>query len=133
LNEVLRRQIARYIVVGGLGTGAHLLILTLCIEFLRLDVLRASSAGFLAALSVSFVLNHCWTFASARTHLGSFWRYLSVSLFGLLLNTGMVYALVEFLQWWYLTAQMAVIFVVPTCSFFLNRYWSFASKPNQNA
>jgi putative flippase GtrA len=46
---------------------------------------------------------------------------------GLLLNTGMVYAMVEYLHWWYLTAQISVIFVVPISNFLLNRYWAFAS------
>ena len=124
---LLSRQVLRYIIVGVLGTTAHLAALALCVEWLQLDVVRASIAGFLAALSVSYALNHYWTFESRRPHGSSFWRYLTVSLSGLLLNTGMVYAMVEYLHWWYLTAQISVIFVVPTSNFLLNRYWAFAS------
>ncbi len=125
---MLRREAVRYLLVGSLGTAAHLLVLTVCVEYLQMGVVHASIAGFLAALSVSYVLNHYWTFASARAPFGSLWRYFLVSVFGLLLNTSMVYMMVELLHWWYLTSQLAVIFVVPTISFILNRYWSFASK-----
>lgn len=124
---MLSRQAFRYLIVGGLGTAAHLAILALCVEWLQLDVVRASIAGFLAALSVSYVLNHYWTFESTRSHVSSFWRYLTVSVSGLLLNTGMVYTMVEYFHWWYLTAQLTVIFVVPTSNFLLNRYWAFAA------
>ncbi len=130
---MLRRQVTRYLIVGSLGTAAHLLVLMLCVEHLLMDVVRASIAGFLSALSVSYVLNHYWTFASERTHLDSLWRYFVVSVFGLLLNTFMVYVMVEFLHWWYLSSQLAVIFVVPAISFLLNRYWAFASKSNLRA
>lgn len=126
----LSRQVARYIIVGGLGTAAHLAVLTLSVEWLQLDVIRASIAGFLAALSVSYALNHHWTFNSQRSPLSSFWRYFVVSVSGLVLNTGMVYAMVEYLHWWYLTAQISVILVVPTSNFLLNRYWAFASPPD---
>ena len=127
---MLSRQAMRYIVVGGLGTAAHLAVLTLCVECLQLDVVRATVAGFLAALGVSYTLNHRWTFASKRPHASSLWRYVVVSVSGLLLNTGMVYTMVEYLHWWYLTAQISVIFVVPTSNFLLNRYWAFASESN---
>ncbi len=124
---MLSRQAFRYILVGGLGTGTHLAVLTLCVEWFGLDVVRATVAGFLAALSVSYGLNHYWTFESRRSHYSSAWRYLAVSLSGLLLNTGMVYAMVQYLHWWYLAAQISVILVVPFSNFLLNRYWAFAS------
>lgn len=126
----LSRQVTRYIIVGGLGTAAHLIVLTIGVERLQWDVVQGSIAGFLAALSVSFFLNHYWTFESQRSRLNSFWRYFVVSLSGLMLNTAMVYAIVEYLHWWYLTAQISVILVVPTSNFLLNRYWAFASNPD---
>jgi putative flippase GtrA len=124
---VLRRQLARYLMVGGLGTIAHLAILTVCVELIGLDAVVGAVAGFVGALSISYVLNHYWTFQSRRKHLNSLWRYVAVSVSGLMLNTGMMYALVYLLHWWYLTAQLSVILVVPMSNFLLNRYWTFAS------
>ena len=123
-------QVGRYVIVGGLGTATHLAILALCVEWFGLDAVLGAIAGFLGALSVSYVLNHYWTFQSRRSHLSSLWRYVTVSIAGLMLNTGMMYALVSFLHWWYLTAQLSVILIVPISNFMLNRYWTFASAPD---
>jgi putative flippase GtrA len=129
---VLSRQITRYLITGGLGTASHILVLVLSVEYAHLGIVSASIAGFLTALSVSYVLNYYWTFASDRTRFESFWRYFAVAVTGLLLNTSMVFALVKYLGWWYLTAQLTVLFIVPVISFFLNKYWSFASKLDQS-
>jgi putative flippase GtrA len=128
---VLSSQVARYVIVGGLGTATHLAILTVCVEWGGLDPILGTIAGFLGALSVSYVLNHCWTFQSRRPHLSSLWRYVTVSLTGLMLNTGMMYVLVSLLHWWYLTAQLSVILIVPVSNFLMNRYWTFSFNPEQ--
>ena len=123
---MLSNQFARYVIVGGLGTLTHLSILALWVEWLGLDAVQGAVAGFLGALSVSYVLNHYWTFQSRRSHLNSLLRYVVVSVAGLMLNMGMMYALVSILHWWYLTAQLSVILIVPISNFMLNRYWTFA-------
>lgn len=125
---MLSQQAFRYVIVGMLGTVAHLGVLAVFVEVLGQDAIIGAVAGFLSALSVSYMLNHYWTFQSHRRHLSSFWRYTTVSLAGLLLNTGIMYALIIFLNWWYFTAQLSVILVVPVCNFLLNRYWTFAAK-----
>lgn len=122
---MLARQFTRYLVVGGLGTGTHLAILALCVELLRQSAIIGAIAGFIGALSVSYVLNHQWAFESQRAHVSSLWRYVVVSLGGLALNTGMMMALVHYLHWWYFTAQLSVIMIVPVINFLLNRYWTF--------
>jgi putative flippase GtrA len=85
-------------------------------------------AGFIGALLVSYILNYRWSFDSSRPHVSSLWRYALVSVSGLVLNTTMVSAIVNYLQWWYLTAQLSVIWIVPISNFILNRYWAFGIK-----
>lgn len=127
---MLTRPAVRYIIVGGLGTAIHLTILALCVEWFGIDAVMGSIIGFVGALLVSYVLNHYWTFRSRRSHLSSLYRYVTVSLFGLGLNTGMMYALIHILNIWYFAAQLSVILVVPLVNFLLNSYWTFSSKPN---
>ncbi|MEW6562305.1 MAG: GtrA family protein [Pseudomonadota bacterium] len=122
---MLTRQLTRYLIAGGLGTLTHLAVLALCVEVFGWSPVAGAVAGFLGALSVSYVLNHHWAFESRRSHIGSFWRYTLVSLGGLALNTAMMAGLVHYLHWWYFTAQLSVIFVVPLINFVLNRYWTF--------
>ena len=122
---MLAAQIVRYAVAGGLGTAAHLGVLVLCVEVLGLGVVAGSVAGFCAALAVSYGLNRFWTFRGGRRQSGRFWRYALVCLGGLVINTGLVVALVEGLRWPYLLAQLSVIFVVPVSNFVFSRYWAF--------
>lgn len=122
---MLWRQFRRYLITGVLGTGTHLIILVFCVEYIGLSSTPGSAAGFMGALSVSYLLNHHWAFDSSRPHRSSLWRYVLVSSSGLLLNTSMVSALVHYLQWWYMTAQLSVIWIVPLINFILNRHWTF--------
>ncbi len=125
---MLSKQFIRYAVVGALGTGIHLVTLTLWVEWLKSDPISGTVAGFVGALLASYTLNHCWTFRSSRAHHESLWRYIAVSLSGLVLNITMMYVLVYIFNFWYLGAQLAVIFVVPTTNYLLNRHWTFSTK-----
>jgi len=130
---VLRRQFQRYLIVGALGTGVHLVILALCVEWLGMGATGGAVAGFIGALLVSYILNHRWAFDSSRAHTSSLWRYALVSVSGLALNTAMVSAMVNYLQWWYFTAQLSVIWIVPISNFILNRYWTFGTNAKSSS
>lgn len=117
----------RYLVVGGLGTAAHLATLASVVELLGLPVLAGSVAGFTVALALSYLLNRYWTFGTGRPGLGSFWRYALVCVAGLGLNVAMMYALVHWLHWRYMVAQLSVIFVVPISNYLFSRHWAFAA------
>ena len=125
---MLSRPVVRYIIVGGAGTAIHLAILTLSVELFAIDAVIGSVIGFVGALLVSYLLNHYWTFQSRRSHLSSLSRYVTVSLLGLALNTGMMYVLINIFKLWYFAAQLCVILVVPAVNFLLNSNWTFSSK-----
>lgn len=127
---MLTRPAVRYIIVGGAGTAIHLAILTISVEWFDLDAVIGSIIGFIGALLVSYLLNHYWTFRSRRSHLSSFFRYVTVSLLGLAVNTGMMYTLIHIFKLWYFAAQLCVILVVPLMNFLLNSNWTFSSKSN---
>ncbi|MFM0222412.1 GtrA family protein [Paraburkholderia dipogonis] len=122
---MITRQFVRYIVAGGLGTLAHLAVLAACVELLGWRPVGGAVAGFCAALLISYGLNYQWAFQSRRSRVAGFWRYVVVSLGGLCLNTGMVFALVNYAHCNYFSAQLYVIAIVPVCNFLINRYWTF--------
>jgi putative flippase GtrA len=124
---MISRQFTRYLIVGALGTATHLAILALCVEWLKQDAVVSAAAGFVGALSVSYILNHQWAFESKQSHGSSLWRYIVVSLCGLVLNTAMMMALINYFRFWYLSAQLSVVIIVPIINFVLNRYWTFGA------
>lgn len=97
----------------------------LAVERLGLGIAAGSGAGFLAALGLSYGLNRHWTFGTGRPGIGSLWRYALVCTLGLGVNTGLTLALVQWLHWGYLAAQLSVIFIVPVMNFLLSRHWAF--------
>lgn len=122
---MVRHQFIRYLVVGGVGTVLHLLVMMATVEIAHLSITWGVVLGYLAALLFSFALNYRWTFASVRSPCATFVRYTLISLSGLLLNALMVNGLVAFTGIWYLTAQLSVIWVVPITNYLLSRYWAF--------
>lgn len=122
------RQALRYAVVGVLGAGVHLALMAAGVEWAKLPPLWAAGLGFSGAVAVSYGLNHRWTFASGRAHRESFWRFVAVSVLGLCVNTALLHGLVDGLGWWYFSAQLALIGVLPALNFVLNRHWTFAER-----
>ncbi len=116
----------RYAAVGALGAAVHIALLVGAVEGLGLHPVAGSVLGFLGALAVSYRFNRHWTFRSDAALAGSLARYTAVSLLGLLLNTGLMVALMGWARWPYLPAQAVAAVLVPICNFLLNRHWSFA-------
>lgn len=119
-------EMARYGVVGVIGTASHFGVLVALVEWAGLDYLLATTLGFIAALAVSYGLNVKWTFRVSVSHRVAFVRYLLVSLFGLFLNNSVMFVSVELLKLHYVVGQVLVVFIIPPTNYFLNRYWSFA-------
>jgi len=61
-------QPIRFVAIGALATGAHLLCLTALVEILAWPPVPASCVGALVGAGVSYLLNYRYTFASTRPH-----------------------------------------------------------------
>lgn len=124
----LTHKFIRYAVVGAIGTGIYVFLLTLLIEVLRYDPVISSALAFIIIVIISYILNYKWTFRAKNRHRVSFPRYLTVSLMGLLLNTIIMFLAVNVFSIWYGIAQVLAIVLIPISNFILNFYWSFKSK-----
>lgn len=47
----------------------------------------ANASGYAVATLVNYLFNYYWAFQSSRTHAEAGWRFLSVVIFGLALNS----------------------------------------------
>jgi putative flippase GtrA len=59
------KSLRRYIIIGLSAFATDYLILTFCFYVLSINLSLAASAGFLAGLMVSFILNRLWVFGSS--------------------------------------------------------------------
>lgn len=120
--------IIRYGLVGLLGTALHFAGVIFFVEAVRLDPVMGSGLGFLLVLVVSYFLNRTWTFRSKSKGARQFFFYTLVSLFGLALNSAIMFFSVHILQWNYLYGQGMVVAVVPASNYILNRFWTFRAS-----
>ncbi|WP_027088301.1 GtrA family protein [Cohnella panacarvi] len=130
IDRALRSPFVKYAVVGALGTLLHFASLIFLVEAAELPAVLSSAIGFLLVVVVSYYLNRHWTFSksAASPAPGSFARYAVVSTSGLVLNTAIMYAIVDAIGWPYLLGQAAVTVIVPVSNYYFNRTWTFKER-----
>jgi len=117
-----------YVLVGGIGTATSVAFTITSVEILALHPVAGSAVGFLVALVVQYLLNNAFVFRGGSPRWGRFFRYAFVSMTGLGLNLGIMYGVVETLQWHYLYGILISIFIVTPTNFLLNQRWSFRNR-----
>lgn len=117
--------------VGVLATLMHALIYAGLGTLPVISPLVANLGAFLCAFLISFAGHFVWTFRE-QTHgrrvvqLGACqFKFLLVALFGLVLNSILVWVVVDYLSLNYLLALVPMVFVVPLVTFFLSKRWVF--------
>lgn len=128
--EILSRHVVlRYLVSGGMAGVTDLAALYFLNTILGLYYLLAAILAFLTAFAVSFTMHKFWTFESheEETHKQVI-LYLGTSLFGLSLNTLLMYLFVDFIHLKVLLSQIIVGFLVASVTFFISRSIVFKYK-----
>lgn len=118
----------KYVVSGGSSACANLGALYLLTEYAHIHYLQSAVLAFILAFFISFLLQKFWTFQDMReevVHWQMMW-YLSLSLVNLLINTLLIYILVEYLHLWYLAAAVASGAVLAISNFFIYKHVIFA-------
>ena len=119
-------QFGRYGIAGGTSALAHLMVLSALVEFGGVNETVASTAGFLCAIPVNYLLQHWFVFSRRGRHGRFFGRYLVVTLAGLGLNSGLFLLGVNVFGFHYLPTQIVVIGLIFVANFFINREFTFA-------
>jgi dolichol-phosphate mannosyltransferase len=123
-----RLQALKFCLVGAGGyvvnTGAFALSITLGGQ-----ELTAATAAFVAAVTVNFWLNRCWTFDASHHAPGrQAARFFVVSLAAFLFGVAILELLVELARMPSLPAQAASIVAATPLNFLGNKAWSFAGQ-----
>ena len=121
------QRIIRYIIAGGVSAAVDFLFLYLFTDVWGRHYLLSSILAFIIAFFFSFILQKFWTFQDHsvdRVHTQAT-LYFIVAALNLLVNTGLMYAFVEWLQVWYITAQFLASALIACESFFISRYIIF--------
>ena len=121
-NYFTQHVAVRFFLAGGTAGVTDLVVLYLLNSVFGLHYLISAIVAFLIAFGVSFVLHKFWTFKSheERTHKQVV-TYLLASLFGLTLNTFLMYLFVDHLHVQVILSQIIVGLMVAFVSFFVSR------------
>jgi putative flippase GtrA len=118
-------QLLKFCIVGASGYVVNLVVYYALIHWLGAHYLVASVIAFLVAWLNNFVLNRQWTFPKVgASPVRQAAKYLVVSVVGLVVNLGILWALVH-AGTDTLLAQAIAIFAVTPLTFVLTRSWAF--------
>ena len=131
MREFLREggQIARFSVVGGIGGLVYYGLLYGLTEFVGMWYITSSVVASLVRYLLNFTLQKFWTFRNRtkRTVNRQLTQYSILALTKWVLNTALLYVLVEYLHLWYLLAQGILSILLSVASYFGSR-WIFRNS-----
>lgn len=119
----LFRQASRFGVSGLIVTALHAAIAATLVESAGLYPGWANAAAYVVANITSYLLHTYWSF-SQRPSAGSWVRFVTVSIVGLII-TFAVSSFVDSLGWHYSLGIAAVVITVPPVTFLMHRYWTY--------
>lgn len=120
-----KSQVIYFTTAGATGLVLQYLVLGLLVQGLGLGAVFASACGFVAGALANYAMNYHLTFKSAKSHWEAMSKFFLVALFGLLLNTCIMFIAVNMLCIYYLFAQILATGVVFVWNFTIHRLWTF--------
>ena len=119
-------QLVKFVVVGGSGYAANLLVFTISVTVLDLHHLVAASLAFVVAVSNNFWWNRLWTFRARAGHAGGqAVRYFTVSIAAFVIAATLLELLVTGLGLHKVLAQAVSVAAATPLNFLGNKMWSF--------
>jgi putative flippase GtrA len=125
-------QFVKFASVGALATSVQYLVLIALTESGLTGPVVASTLGYVTSGVLNYSLNYSYTFNSQERHRSAALKFVTVSTFGLGLNTSLMYVSVHTLGLYYLLGQLLATGVVLLWNFFANRWWTFRAISHQN-
>jgi putative flippase GtrA len=121
------RRFLRFALVGASNGAVTIAVYTLLLA-IGVAYPIAAVAGYLAGIVNGYTWNRLWTFETGPFHLPEFSRYIAVQGFGLLLNLGLLYVLIEDLETPKAMAEVLSVVPVVLLTFIINRRWTFRPR-----
>lgn len=130
MKRFTKHLIIRYLISGGTSAALNLGVLSLLYYVYGVYYLYASITASLLAFFLSLTLHKFWTFEDYSRngiHI-QISKYMATSLFGLGLNTLILYILVDYLHFFVYLGQVVAGGLVASVTFFISRSLVFKGK-----
>lgn len=120
----------RFVLVGGLATVIQYVVLILLVQLIGADPVFASAVGFVISAVANYIINYHYTFGSNQRHTSAITKFTALASVGLVLNSGIMSALVR-LGLHYLPAQIVATVIVLLWNFAGNSLWTFRADADR--
>ena len=114
----------KFIISGSIAALVSFISLYVLTEYAGIWYLASSVISFFLSFAFSFTIQKYWTFENKSSAEIPYQMslHLSIAGFNLFLNTFLVYALVEYADFWYILAQFIASAVIAVESFILLKW-----------
>ncbi|TAL49397.1 GtrA family protein [Patescibacteria group bacterium] len=126
-KKIFNHQVFRFLFAGGTAAVVDLGLLYVLVQIFQMWYLVAAIIAFIAAFSVSFIMQKFMTFGEySRERIPKqLTLYLIIALANLVLNTFFMYVQVDIMRFHYLVAQILASGVIALYSFFVYKHLVF--------
>jgi putative flippase GtrA len=122
------RQFGRYALVGAIAFVVDFGVLFGVTSLAGLHYLIGAAAGFMAGVSVNYLLSVRWVFDTRRVQRAAveFQVFATIGVLGLAINEGLMWVLTDGLDLYYLLSKILAASVLLLWNFFVRRYFLFS-------
>ncbi len=128
MNKHTLRQFLSFAAIGVIGTAGHYTTLVICVEWLLIRPIIASTLGFLVGAVINYFLNYHLTFRSNKKHSEAMMKFMLAATVGMFINMGIMWLALNVLMLYYLFSQVLATLLVLIWNFVINKLWTFADK-----
>ncbi len=123
MNGLFKRQIVKYLIIGGLASLVYLLAANLA-YFFSGEALSSTLVGYGCSIVAGYFGQMRVTFCLRRGNTGMFGKYLLLSLLMFLYSEALTWAGVKML-WPYWATVLVIVLTIPLFSFPLQKFWVY--------
>lgn len=131
LYKTFGAKVGRFLFSGGSASATNLIVYYISYSTFHIHYILASVIAFAISFVVSFTMQKFWTFRDESLSMinSQLTKYFAVALINLVINTILLYVLVEFGNVHKLIAQIIVMMLIATVSFFVYQFAIFKPIP----
>jgi len=121
-------RVIKFLSVGAIATAIQYALLIIQVEVLSVSSVVASFIAYSLSSVVNYLMNYYFTFGSTAKHLQSSAKFVLVAVIGLVVNTVLMYALIEIAGVHYLFAQIISTLIVLVWNYLAHKHWTYRSN-----
>ena len=133
IKAIISFQKIRFLISGGTAAVVDIVFLYFFTDICQWWYVISTIVAFIIAFVISFSLQKYWTFDDKNhenIHYQLFW-YLLISVINLILNTLLVYILVDLVHIWYIFSQILVAGFIAINNYFVYKHFIFKRSINK--